>query len=170
MGFDGDVAQWAWEDLEGRRHDDAERAEGADVQLHQVVAGDILDDAPAGARELAVGQRDANADHEIARGAVAQSQRPGPTSSEQPADGMTWRVERIEWEKLTGFREVLLQSLELDPSLDRHDHVSRGVLDDTVQRGRTDLHVASLERAAHGRGATAADRRHGFACRRRLAQ
>src|SRR5207247_10318370 len=101
-GVDADTAQRGRGNPDRRRHDEAERAVGADVQLHQVVAGDILDDAPAGARELAVGQRHANADREIARGAVAQSQRPGPTAREQPAYRVTRRVERVERQELTG--------------------------------------------------------------------
>ena len=71
---------------------------------------------------------------------------------------------------MTGFREVLLQSLELDPSLHCHHHVGGSVLDDTVERGHPKLDVASFQEAAHGRGAAAADRRHAFACRGRLAQ
>ncbi len=43
------------------------------MKLHQVVAADVLDHAPAGAREAAVGERHADADEEVAGRAVAKA-------------------------------------------------------------------------------------------------
>ena len=89
------VLQRLRENFERCGDDHTERSQRAVVQLHHVVAADVLHHAPAAGGQLAVRQRHANADQEIARRPVAQSQRTGPTGGEQPADGVARRVEGI---------------------------------------------------------------------------
>jgi hypothetical protein len=62
-------------ELEHRGCDDAEGALGADEQLRQVVAGDVLAVAPAGPEQAAVGERHLEGENVLARRTVQQ--RPG---------------------------------------------------------------------------------------------
>ena len=57
--------------------DEPERPVGAGEELGEVVAGDVLDDRAARARDAAVAQRELHADDEVARREVAVAQRPG---------------------------------------------------------------------------------------------
>ena len=82
--------------LERGGHDHPERAQRAVMQLHHVVAADVLDHATTAGREPAVGKRDTNADQEISRRPVAEPQRSRPAGREQAADRVARRVERIE--------------------------------------------------------------------------
>ena len=66
-GLDGNVVHRFRKYPERRGHDYAKRAQRPVVQLHHVVAADILDHAAAATGELAVGKRDTYADQEIAR-------------------------------------------------------------------------------------------------------
>ena len=63
-----------------------ERAERPDEEFADVVAGDVLDDHPAGVRERAVGERGGRADDQIARAAVRAAARPEPAGGQRAAD------------------------------------------------------------------------------------
>src|ERR1700736_6841554 len=125
--------QRLWKHLERRCHDDAERSQRAVMKLHQVVASDVLDHAPASGREPAVGEGDADADEEIASRAEALAKRAGPSRREEAADGVAGRVERVEREKLPALAELRLQRLEGDPRLDAHDHARLRVFEPAVE-------------------------------------
>ena len=131
------------------------------MQLHHVVAADILDHPPAAAGQLAVGQRDADADEKVARRPVTHALRAGPPGGQQPAHGVSRRAERIEGQELAGLAELRLQRLERDAGLDAHDHVGLRVLDDAVEARGVEQHVATLERVAHAARPAAAERHDG---------
>jgi hypothetical protein len=57
------------------RKDQPEGPEGSAEQLGQVIAGDVLDDLPAGLGDRAIAEGDRRTHHEVARGAVAVAQR-----------------------------------------------------------------------------------------------
>ena len=76
-----------------RRSDHAEPAVRAHEQLVEVVAGDVLDDAPAGFHENAARKRNSEPEHHVARVTETRTQRRG---SERAAErsGLTGWVER----------------------------------------------------------------------------
>src|SRR5262249_28221033 len=97
--------------LEFERHlgDDAEGAEGAGVQFHQVVAGDVLDDAAAGPGLGAVVGDEADADDVVAEGAVAVAARPADVGGDGAAEGGPLRVRHVDRQPLVLGGEDLLQ-------------------------------------------------------------
>ena len=72
--------------LHGRLHDDAERAERADEELRQIVAGDVLHDLAAAAHEGAVGHDHGEPDEQVARGAVEMAARARGVAGEDAAE------------------------------------------------------------------------------------
>ena len=94
------------DELERRADDRGEAAERSGHQLRQVVAGDVLHDLAAGLRQHAVGRRQLDADHEIARRAVAVAQRTAVVGREQAADGRPIRERRIERQPLSEARRA----------------------------------------------------------------
>ena len=80
----------------GGRHDDAEGAVGAGVELAEVVARDVLHDLAAGGGDGAVGEHDRHADQQVADRAVPQPARPGGVRADDAAErgALLRRVER----------------------------------------------------------------------------
>ena len=134
------------------------------MQLHQVVAADVLDDTTAGGCQLAVGQSHADANEKIARRPEAQAQRPGPSGRQQSADRVAGRVEWIKRKKLARLRQLRLQRLQGDPGLDAHHHVRLRVLDHAVEEGRVQEHICPFGRIAHSACPAATDREHRQLC------
>ena len=83
-------------DLEGRLDDHAERAERADVELREVVAGDVLDHAPAAADERAVGADHADAEQQVAHAALRGAERAREVRGDEAADRRRLGPRRIE--------------------------------------------------------------------------
>jgi len=81
--------------------DHPQRSQRADRELGQVVAGDVLDDPAAGARDAPVGQRELDSEQEVARRPVAVAQRPSVCAGEGAPDSRPGaRVGRVEGEHL----------------------------------------------------------------------
>ena len=120
-------------ELQGRVHDDAERPVGADVELHEIVPGHVLHDLPAGAHELAVGRHHADADHEVARGAVPLSPGPRAVGGERAAERRLAGRRGIERHPLAARPQRALERVEGDPGLRRRGEIARLVLDDAVR-------------------------------------
>ena len=76
--------------------DDAEAAEPADLQLGEVVAGDVLDHPPAGLHQPAVAGRDGAAEHVIAHRAEAMTQRARGAGGHDRAEAPLGPARRIE--------------------------------------------------------------------------
>src|SRR2546426_10778971 len=64
----------------------AERAERADVELREVVAGDVLDHAPAAGDERAVGADHADPEQEVAHAALGGTERAREGRGDEAAD------------------------------------------------------------------------------------
>ena len=116
-------------DLEVHLRDHSQRAERADVQLHQVVARDVLHHLTAGTRDLAgrVGHR--NADHPVADGAVACPTEPVGVGCHHAADRRPFRMRWIEREALSPRPQRRLEVAEAHPRLDTAGEVGRLVLE-----------------------------------------
>ena len=124
--------------------DEPERAERAAVELGEVVAGDVLDDLAARARERAVGERDGDAEHEVARRAVAVAQRAAVAGRDDAADRrrVALAERRVEREHLAGGAEDLVELAQRHAGLQDRGQVTGVVLEDAVQRGGAQLHAA----------------------------
>ena len=125
--------------------DEREPPLGAADELPEVVAGDVLHDLAARARDRAVAEDERHAQHEVARGAEAMRERPGePPGEAGPDRRVAGRVER---EALTGGPERLLQRREPDPGLDRAGEVAGLVLEHPSEpvglEVRADAHAAT---------------------------
>src|SRR5713101_9677608 len=140
------------------------------MQLHEVVAADVLDYAPASGRQAAVGERHANADQEIARRAIAQAQWTGPAGGEQAADRVTRRVERVEGEELAALAKLSLERLERDAGFDADHHVGLRALEHAIELGRANLDAVSRCRVSHLGGSATADWENRMTCLRRFVQ
>ena len=92
--------------LEGRADDRRQRSERSADQLRQIVAGHVLHDLSAGLRKRAVGRRELDADHEIARRAEPLAPRAAVVGREQPADRRAIRPRRIERQPLPRARRA----------------------------------------------------------------
>src|ERR1700674_1905981 len=153
--------QCVGEDFERRGNDHAERAQRSEMQLHHVVAADVLDHASACAGQSPVRQGNAYADEVVSRGTEALAKWPGPTCGEQPSDGVPGRVERIEWKELARLAELRLQRLESDARLHADHHVGLRVLEHAIESSRMELEVTALSRIAHCARPAASDGHHG---------
>ena len=103
----------------------------AGEELAEVVAGDVLHDLAARARDRAVGEDDGDPDHEVAHRAVAVAARPREVGGEAGADRRVAR--RVERQHLPVRPERRLQFGERQPGLDDRRQVARLVLEDSVQ-------------------------------------
>src|SRR6266699_5293388 len=147
--FERHVVQWARKYFEGSGHDHTERAERSMVQLHQVVTAHVLYHPPTSGRKVSVRKCDTNPDQEVASGTEALSKGACPARSEQAADGVAGRVERIERQELAGFAELRLKRLQRDARLDAHDHVGLRGLEHAVEPSRVQLDIAARSSPAH---------------------
>ena len=86
--------------LERGARDHGEAAERSAQELRQVVARDVLDDPAAGLGDTSVGQRDLDADDEIARRAVAVAPRAAVVGRDDAADRRAVGERRIERQPL----------------------------------------------------------------------
>ena len=81
--------------LEVHLSNDAERAKRADVQLHQVIAGDVLHHLATGSGQLSRRIGDRNPDHPVADRAVARAPEPIGIRRQHPTDRGAIRVRRL---------------------------------------------------------------------------
>src|SRR5256885_16938748 len=82
--------------LEFPRDERGGRAERAAVQTAEVVAGDVLDDAPAGSRTRTVAEHRLAPDHPIAYVLVAKARGRRGRGSDRPSDRRATRVGRVD--------------------------------------------------------------------------
>ena len=120
---------------QGRLGDDAEGALRADEQPGQVVAGDALDRAPAGAQHPPVGEDDLQAEHVVGGDAVLDAAQAAGVLREVAADRapvVAGGVRRIEQ---PGPGDGVPQRLVHHARLDDGEPVGRGDLEDGVHPG-----------------------------------
>src|SRR5579863_6818021 len=89
------------ERLEIRLHDDGQRTERSDVEPAHVVAGNVFDDHPTGARDGAVGEYDGGADDVVAWPPVQVPARSQPAGGERSTQRCVRRARGIERYELT---------------------------------------------------------------------
>ena len=147
-------------DLERQLKHHAKGAQGTDVQLGQVVAGDVLDHAPARLAAGAVGGGDADAEHQVARRAVQQAPRPAGVGGDHAADGGCRGGRRVQRHKLALRPQNALQLLERQARLHRGGHVARLIRQLAPQPLDAQHHVHPLRRRAQSHMAAAAARKY----------
>jgi len=128
MAEDGRLGLRTSLDLEVHLGNDAEGAQRADVELHQVVARDILDHLAAGARHLSRRVRHGDADHPVPNRAVARPAESIRIRRHHAAHGGTLGTRRIQWEALALRGQRGLQIGESHPGLDPAGEVGGLVL------------------------------------------
>ena len=104
-------------DLEVHLGDNPQCPESADVQLHQVVARDVLHHLAAGTRNFARRVGDRNADHPVAYRAITAPGEPIGVGRDHSADGRPFRMWWIERQALTLRAKRGLQIAKAHPSL-----------------------------------------------------
>ena len=128
--------------------DDAERAERADQELGDVVAGHRLDHLGAAPGGHAVGLDEAHAEQQIAHGAVAQSERTAGRGGADAAERAPRPSGRIQRQRLPSRGERGRQRAGRHARLHRHGQVVRAVLQHRVQAREIEHHVDAIRRAA----------------------
>ena len=119
--------------------DEREPPARAAHELAEVVPGDVLDHLAARVHDRAVGEDERDAEHEVARGAEAVSQRAGEVLREAGTDRRI--AGRVEREALTRRGERSRELREADARLDRAGEVAGLVLEDAIHaRRRRDRH------------------------------
>ena len=132
---------------EARACDQREPPARAADEPREVVAGDVLHDLPARARDRPVGQHERHPEHEVAWRAEAVPERARDVLSEERADrGIARRVQR---EPLSVAVERSLQRRQPHARLDRASQVAGLVLEDAVQADGGQL-LTDPERATSG--------------------
>ena len=122
--------------LEGHLADRRKRAEAAGQELAEVVAGDVLDHAPAGLDQLAAAGHRLHAEQMVARRAGLDPPRPGEVARERAADRALARrpaehgavVGRLEGELLLVLGEQHLDRGKRRAGARRH-HELRGLVE-----------------------------------------
>ncbi len=154
--------------LHGGLHDHAERAVGADEELGQVVACDVLHDLAAAVHDGAVGGHHGDADEQVARGAVQMTAWPRRVGGEHAAERRARRVGRIEREPLAAGAQGRLQRGDGDAGLRGRREVAGLVLDERAEPREQEHQPGARRRHADADGAAAAPRHDGHARLRRL--
>src|SRR5262249_9665258 len=146
--------------LERYLGDDAQGAQGADVQLAQVVAGNVLDDAAARPGFVPLVVDHADADDVVAQGAVAVAARPTGVGGQDAAEGGPVGVRHVDGQALIFRGEQGLQAGDGNAGLDGDRHVAGGVVDDLVQAAQVHGETGPggrLPEAEHGAAADGVD-------------
>ena len=140
---------------EGDLCDDAECAEGAGEKFGEIVAGDVLDDLAAAARDGAVGEDDGHAEDEIAERAVAAAKNSAVVRGDDAADRGAIGEDGIERDTLVVARELALHGGPRCAGGDGGGHVLPNVLADAGEARGRELEARSDARAPGELGAAA---------------
>lgn len=137
--------------------DDPKSTEGAGDKFGKIVAGDVFYDFTAAGGESAVGERDGDADDEIAEGAEAKTKRAGVVGGKDAADSGGFGPERVDGEALIVAGESGLEFPNRAAGFDGDGQVGPGVFEDFVEAGGGEDDVGARGRMAPGEfGAAAA--------------
>ena len=149
--------------LEAQLDDDAERAERADIQLVQVVAGNVFHHATASAGQGAVRVGDPRTDDQVTCRAVREAQRPAGVGGDQPANRRALGRGRVQREELALLAQNPLELGHTHASFDRDGEVRGLVLDHPIEAGGVDHHVEAQRGHAQIQLCAATDGRDGLA-------
>ena len=105
----------------------------ADVELGQVVAGHVLDNAAARFDLLSFVVDRAHAQHVVAQGPVAQAARPADVGRQRAADRRLFRPGHVDRQMLILAGQQSLQGRNGHAGLDGHGHVGGGIVDHGVE-------------------------------------
>ncbi len=160
---EGDGARHPRQGMQPQRHlgDHPQRAQRADQQLADVVAGDVLHHPAAAVPDGAVGEDEAHADGQVARGAEAGAQRSPGAARHDAANGGRNSAVGVEHEALAMWRQRGLQRVEAQSRLHHADQVTRLVLHHGVEPRRRQHDVAAARRRAPVQLGAAPARHHG---------
>src|SRR5262249_3723907 len=140
-----------------------ERAQGAEVQLVHVVAGHVLDDAPAGFRLLPLVVDGAEADDVVPEGAAAVAARAGGVDGQGAAEGGPLGPGHVHRQPPLFGRQQAAEGGQGDARTDGDGHVAGGVVEDVVQGGQPDGDAGPLRRQAEVEAGAAPDGEEGAA-------
>ena len=104
------------------------------MQLHQVVAGDVLHHPAAGAGDLTGWVGDGDADHPVPDGAVAGAAEPVGVAGQHPTDRRSSRVWWVKREALTLCPQRRLEVVDRHPGFDPARQVGGLILQETAHR------------------------------------
>ncbi len=113
------------------------------MHLHQIEAGDILDDHAARLGERAVRVRRVQADTEVAQRPVAVAARAGSIGGEHPADGDAVAQRRVERQHLAMGGERAIEVAERHPRLDGDCHILREIVEEAVEPPQADGEIVA---------------------------
>ena len=148
-------------DFEVHLGDHPQRAEGTDVQFHQVVARDVLHHLAARTCDLARRVGDGNADHPVAHRAIAASAEPVAVGRDHAADGRSFRMRWIEREALALLAQRGLQVAQPYARLDAAGEVRRLVLEQPCHPFGGKRHLVTPWRSAQPHLRATAPDHHG---------
>ena len=120
-------------DFEGHVGQDAERAQGADEQFRQIVAGHVLDHFPAALGEFPHRGDEVDAEDHVARRTVSQPPRAAAVGGEDSADGCLRAKGRIERQHLSLGLERRGQVRHPNSRFHRDGQIRRLIVGDAVQ-------------------------------------
>ncbi len=135
-----------WEELQGRRGEDAERALAADEELLQIVAGVVLAQPSEPVPNPAVGQHHLDPQGQLAGIAVAQDRDAAGVGREVAADLAAALGAEAERKKAVGRGGGFVQVGEDAAGLDRHREVDRVDRADAVHPAQCQDDVVALAR------------------------
>src|SRR5262249_46974370 len=129
-------------------------------EFHQVIAGNVLDDAAAALGDLAVGGHKLYTDTEIAHSPERGFERPSRTGRQQAPDGGAIKAGCIAGQPLAVLCQLLLDLSENGTGLVAEGRVAGIVVLDPAQRGGAKHDVHALGNPADVLLCEAASRRH----------
>ena len=144
---------------EGRIRDHGQRPEGADHQLAEVVAGDVLDHATAGLGHHTVGAHERDPDQQVAGGPGGHPAGAAGVGRQDAADAAAGHG-LVECEPLAALADDGLDVAEPCACLCGHDQVARGVVEHAIERAQVEQDVDAGGGQSPGELGAAAARDH----------
>src|SRR5437667_5508269 len=128
--------------------DDRERAERADEEFVEVVAGDVLDDAASALGDGAVAGDEFGADQEIAGSAVELAERRVDAGGERAADGAARIPGNEERKELMVFEQSGIQFCDGHAGARGEGEIAGIVVDDLIESGHIESDIVAGGRHA----------------------
>ena len=129
--------------------EESQRASGSHQQLHQLVAGHVLDDPASRGDGRSVGQQCLEPQEKIARPRSRRSTKPGPAVGEDAAHRGATGCRWIPRDELLSFRQRGLQLPKRSTCLNAHRQIAWLVAHDSTQMDRAQIAIQPRRQIAH---------------------